>query len=224
MAAEASYPDTRRTWFLVRLESGAAGAAEARALVMELYAEPLRQTARRWFRLSAEDALDLVHGFLASRLQRHDYFAQWAASGKRLREWLWLGLDYFLREQRRSERRRAAAGTLPDLPDPASGDPGRDLDRSFAEVIVRAAMKRAEQACQAEGFAAHWAVFARRAAGEPLAAIGRTLGISASQAQVRMRAPQRRFVSALTELLVADGVGREDVPRAIADLLALEHP
>ncbi len=220
--ADSPYPETRRTWCLQRMASGDEGVAEVRALVMELYVEPLRKTARAWFRLSSEDALDLVHGFLVSRLQRETYLEQWATTGKRLREWLWLGLDYYLKETRRHERRRTAVSLEQDIEDPAGSDPGRDLDRNFAEALVQAAMKRAEHACAADGFAQNWIVFARRAGREPLAKIARDLGITASQAQVRMRAPRLRFVEAVTDLLIADGVNPEDVPRAIRDLLAAE--
>ena len=58
--------------------------------------------------------------------------------------------------------------------------------------------------------------------GKRLALIAEREGLTVNQAQVRLRAPQRRFVAALTELLVADGVPRAEVPRAIAELVATE--
>lgn len=216
----AEYPETRRTWLAEQLQGSAAAREAAQRDLMALYAEPLRRTAQRRFRLTTEDALDLVHGFFASRWSRPDYFQQWQQSGMRLRNWLWHGLDFYRREQARRERRLPVASVVPDVVDPSAADPGVELERNFAIALVQAAMRRAEAECHAAGFGQHWAVFAARAAGQPLPTIAAREGLTVNQAQVRLRAPQRRFVAALGDLLVADGVPGHEVPRAIAELVA----
>jgi hypothetical protein len=216
------YPETRRTWLVSELRGSAAQREAAQRSLMGLYAEPLRRTAQVRFRLSTEDALDLVHGFFASRWSRPEYFLDWERSGLRLRNWLWNGLEYHRREEARRNRRMPVADQIPDLPDPHAGDPGVELERNFAIALVRAAMRTAEEQCRATGFDQHWAVFAARAAGVRLALIAEREGLTVNQVQVRLRAPQRRFVAALTDLLVADGVPRAEVPRAIAELVATE--
>ena len=216
------YPETRLTWLTAQLQGSAAEREAAQGVVMGLYAEPLRRTAQLRFRLGTEDALDLVHGFFASRWSRPDYFLQWQASGMRLRHWLWNGLDYYRREDARRTRRTPVASEVPEVADPGAVDPGVEFERNFVIALVQAAMRMAEAECAAAGFAQHWAVFASRAAGLPLPAIAEREGLTVNQAQVRLRAPQRRFVAALSELLVADGVPRNEVPRAIAELLATE--
>ncbi len=213
------YPLTQRTWLLAKLDGGASGEAEARSFLMEVYVEPLRAAAQQRFRMSAEQALDLVHGFFASRLSRPDYLSSWDASDKRLRDWLVTGLGYFYRETRRATR-RAHAEAIGDQPDPSAPDPIIDVDRSFVHSLVRAAMRRAEMACVADELATHWALFEAWANGERLHDIAIRLGITDSQAQVRRRAPWRRFVMALKDLLVAVGVAPAEIPRAIDELLS----
>jgi hypothetical protein len=221
-APSVDYPETRRTWLTAQLQGSAAERDAAQRVGMGLYAEPLRRTAQMRFRLATEDALDLVHGFFASRWSRPDYFVQWQASGMRLRHWLWNGLDFYRREDARRNRRTPVASEVPEVADPAAVDPGVEFERNFAIALVQAAMRMAEAECAAAGFAQHWSVFASRAAGLPLPAIAAREGLTVNQAQVRLRAPQRRFVAALSELLVADGVPRNEVPRAIAELIATE--
>lgn len=216
------YPETRRTWLAEQLQGSAAAREAAQRSLMGLYAEPLRRTAQARFRLSTEDALDLVHGFFASRWSRPDYFLQWQDSGLRLRNWLWNGLDFHRREEARRNRRMPVTSMVPDVADPTASDPGVDFERNFAIALVQAAMRMAEADCVADGFTQHWVVFAAHAAGQPLSTIAAREGLTVNQAQVRLRAPQRRFVAALTRLLVADGVPRAEVPRAIGELLATE--
>lgn len=221
MESESAYPETRRTWLVAQLQAGDAERVAAQRCLMELYAEPLRRTAQARFRIATEEALDLVHGFFVSRWSRADYFHEWQRSGLRLRNWLWNGLDYYRREDARRTRRAPIQAPMPDLADPNATNPGDELERNFAIALVQAAMRHAEAECQAAGFATHWSVFAARAAGRTMPAIAAEFGITVNQAQVRLRAPQRRFVAALTDLLVADGVPRAEVPRAIAELIAV---
>lgn len=218
---DSSFPDTHRSWIVERIQAGEAGASELRNRMMELYLEPLRAAGRAAFGMSSEQALDLVHGFFASRLSRPDYFDAWGSSGKRLRHWLWNGLCFYLRERQRSDRRMTTMAELPDVIDESAIDPGRELDRSFAVALMRAALDRAARKCEEDGFGEHWSVFVRRqVGGEPLVQVARDLGMPVERATVMLRAPQRRLANALCELLVADGVPAAEVPRAIAELLA----
>lgn len=216
-----AFPDTQGSWIELRLAEGEGGIAAVRALLMELYAEPLCLLAAKRFALSVEEATDLVHDFFVARLPNADYFRRWRTSGRRLRQWLWAGLCYHHRDRRRAERLRTHAsleGEL-ELVDPSALEPSEELERRFAVSLVRAALNRAERACAEEGLAEHWQVFARQARGETLRAIGAELGLSESQAHVRTRAARRRFVAALAELLEADGVPAAEVRRAIEELV-----
>jgi DNA-directed RNA polymerase specialized sigma24 family protein len=215
-----AFPTTCRTWIFDRLQSGGEGERAVRAELMALYWQPLRDAGQARFGLSAEVALDLVHGFFASRFARREYLARWQESDKRLRHWLWNGLCYHWQEHRRSERRREHAPLIEDHADDAVPDPGVEFDRAFAMALVRQALAKAQQRCIDEDFVRHWHVFERRQLrGESLVAIARDLAVTPDQALVMLRAPRRRFVGALEELLVADGVPPIELPRAVAELL-----
>jgi hypothetical protein len=220
MPADNEFPDTRRTWIQSRLAEGESGLALLHTRLMEIYAEPLQATAVTRLRVAPDVALDLVHGFFASRLSRPDYLLRWQQRGLPLRLWLWKGLCLYRHEWRRQERRLVTAADLPEVEDASSVDPGADLDRAFVASLVRAAQRRAEAQCQAEGFSLHWQVHQRHAAGVALAAVGREFGLSESEARVKLRAPHRRIVAALKELLVEEGVPGAEVPRAIEQLLS----
>ena len=219
--ASPTFPDTRRTWIQSQLLAGEAGLAAIQQRLMELYAEPLRATACAKLRLSSEQALDLVHGFFVSRFTQAGYFERWLASGRLLRHWLWSGLCFHLHEWRRDARRLPTMAELPDCADGNAVDPGEVLDRAFVVALVRAAQRRAEVQCRAEGFAVHWEIHARHAAGEPLAAVGREFGLSESEARVKVRAPQRRVVAAIREMLVDEGVPEQELPRVIRELVGV---
>jgi len=220
MNLDPSFPDTHRTWIVDRLREGANGAAGLRCRLMDIYLEPLRHTCRARLGLSAEAALDLVHGFFASRLARADYLVAWQPSGKRLRLWLWNGLCFFAREEHKRDRRMSMFADVPEQIDERAPDPGRELERSFTVAIVRAALATAATQCRADGFAEHWEVFIRwHSGGQSLSSVAQSLGLPVQRALVMMRAPRRRLVEALAEVLIADGVRREEVPRAISELL-----
>jgi DNA-directed RNA polymerase specialized sigma24 family protein len=214
------FPDTDRTWIRTSLAAGSRERAVVQEHLMQVYGAPLQQLCRTILRMSAEDAVDVVHGFFASRLARDDYLAGWERSGERLRLWLWRGLRFHAKEYARYLRRLPATADLPDGPDDAATDPGREMDRAFAAAIVRAATEIAGQRCAEDGFPDHWRVWhARYAEGRTLREIADELRVTPNRAVVMLRAPTRRFRAALTEILVRDGVPREDLPRAIEELL-----
>jgi hypothetical protein len=221
LPAPSTFPDTRRTWIHRQLLAGESGLAAIQQRLMEIYAEPLRATACSRLRLTPEQALDLVHGFFVSRFTQAGYFDRWLASGRMLRHWLWNGLCFHLHEWRRDARKLPTVAELPDCIDGNAVDPGEELDRAFVATLVRAALRRAEEQCREEGFLVHWRIHARHAAGEPLAAVGREFGLSESEARVKVRAPQRRIVAAIRELLIDEGVPELELPRVIRELLAV---
>lgn len=217
MTASHKFPETQRTWIVDRIGEGED--REVRQHLMAVYAQPLQQLARTRFRMDAGLAMDLVHGFFASRLGRSDYLLQWDKREMRLRGWLWNGLCFFLKEERRANRRFRTVQNVPDAADPSQKDPAEDLDRAFARALVQEARVRARHSCEADGFVKHWTVFTRRYEGEEaLTAIAGDLGVSPDRALVMLRAPRLRFRQAITELLLADGVSAADMPRALRKL------
>lgn len=217
MPAPDPFPATQRTWILHRLEDG--GGNMIRDHLMSVYGAPLQQLARERLRLDSESAMDLVHGFFASRLSRQDYLQKWNERQMPLRRWLWKGLSFYAQERRREDRRLRTMPELPDVEDPRQPDPATVVDRVFAAALVREAVRRARKACERDGFALHWEVFARRhLGGERLADLAREFELSPDRALVMLRAPRRRFQESVTDLLIADGVRRADVPRALRQL------
>lgn len=213
------FPTTCTTWIVEHLQSGPEGEQAVRSELMATYWQPLRDASQARFGLSAEAALDLVHGFFASRFARREFLQQWEASEKRLRHWLWNGLCFHAKERRRHEQRREHV-VLAEEHAIATPEAGREIDRAFAIALVRRAAAAAQEHCLLDGFERHWEVFERRQLrGDSLVGIARELAVTPDRALVMLRAPRRRFLDALRSLLIADGVPEREVPRAIAELL-----
>jgi len=154
------FPNTAGTWIARQARLGAVGREAINRHVMMVYAEPLRVYCRGCSYRTLGDADDLVHGFLASRLPRPDFFDAWMQSGLRMRRWLMNALLFYLREEARRQRRgRLVAGAEPAMDEgrrPALHD---DVDRAWARAVVRDAFDVAASSCRADSLDRHWTLF-----------------------------------------------------------------
>jgi hypothetical protein len=214
------FPETDRTWIVEHLDKGADEAI--RSHLMSVYSEPLQKVARERFRLPADAAMDIVHGFFAHRVAQPEYLREWDQREIPLRNWLWKGLWFHAHEDWRRDRRMPNVPQIPDVADPSQIDPAELLDRAFVTSIVREAMQRTRAACEGDGFGEHWRVFRRRyVEGERLVDIARDEQLSPDRALVMLRAPRRRFQNTIAELLIADGTPADEVPRVLRELQEL---
>jgi hypothetical protein len=226
-AAEQIRPDafgqTQNTWIDVQLERGIEGRQSVNRHVMDTYAWPLQVyflgTNMRW--LGEPD--EIVNGFFASRLPREDFFAMWQASGMRLRRWLMNGLCLYLKEVRKRRLRDAPGGGAAGIEHEAitfTGDPDLVVDRASAISFVQRAMAAAERACQQKDMSVHWRVFLRHHVdGMDFRALANEFGVDEARAAVMSRSAERNFKSALTEVLLKDGVHPEQINSEIGRLL-----
>lgn len=211
------FQETHRTWMVERLEAGAP--SEVLQHVMEVYSTPLQAyIARSRYAWLGEPA-DLVHGFFADRLCQEGYLERWHEDGRLLRDWLRVGLVYWVREQQRVELRARGAAQLPLGLEGDEGEPHDVLRRAFALNITRLAMEEAAEACRREGLELNWrAFYLHTYEGLSYRAIGIEVGLDEVRAEVKARAPRKRFRNALRAHLERDGVAPENVNR---ELLAL---
>lgn len=234
MAQQASsdlFPLTIVTWIGRMLDAGEGeeGRRKVNRQLMEVYAEPLKRyfCGSSWRSLG--DPTEIVHGFLASRLDRPDYFEQWRRSGKRLRRWLMTGLNLYLHELWRERQSEKGAECLPEsLADP-SPDPARGLeeeyDRAYVVSIVQQALGKAERECKDRGLDRHWRVFlAHHYEGKPYAEVAGEIGETPKRVKEMARAPRKRFCKTLEDLLIEDGADPERFDDAIRPLLELDRP
>ena len=214
------FPRTAATWIAAKLGDGENGRAEINRHVMSVYAWPLEVyflgCADRW----VGEAGDVVRGFLASRLGREGFFQDWQQSGLRLRRWLMNAFSYYLHELRRERKKGARVVDLPaDLPADAE-DPSEAMDRAFAVSIVRAAMERAAEACEAQGLTPHWHVFLNHFFhGKAYGEFARFFGVDPARAAVMARTASQKFQSALRELVARDGATEEEIDQDLGALL-----
>ncbi len=232
-----AFPRTQRTWINGKLASGDTGLNEVRRHIMDVYPDPLCEFLENRKRLEREDAEDAVQGFLASRLARKDYFKKWQEkweeNGMPLRWWLLSGLEYFLGEELKQER-RAYKTLRPSSPTDArtlssswtAQDVTEEFDRAVGVSIVRVALNRAREICESTGLLPRWRIFCEHfLEGRPYKECAPPEGLDAREAERRMQ-PLKELVGwELRCLLVCDINDAMAFDQAHKDLLlCLERP
>ena len=215
-----AFPITCRTLLAELLQAGADGRKEINRHVMEVYTEPLlvylRGHSGRWI----GEPREIIHGFLADRLDRKDFFTKWESSGLRLRRWLMNALNFYLMECRPKGAAQARPARLTHEHPAPTAAPEDVIDRAFTKSIVRQALYRAQQDCAAHGLEQHWHIFVCHHYHEQkYEYLARELEISPARAAVMARTATKRFRSALRELVARDGAAPEKIDREIQALL-----
>ena len=216
--AAAQFHDTRRTWMLDRIQAGRQG--DVLRHVMAVYAQPLQAyVARSRYAWLGEPA-DLVHGFFAERLVQEGYLERWHENGRLLRDWLRIGLIYWVRELARREARARGVAPVPLALEGEEHEPHEVLRKSFALNITRLAMEEAAEACRLDGLELNWrAFYLHYYEGLSYRAVGLELGLDEVRAEVKARAPRKRFRNALRAHLERDGVAPENIARELEALM-----
>ncbi|HNQ22818.1 MAG TPA: hypothetical protein PKK06_06975 [Phycisphaerae bacterium] len=222
--ARQAFQPTQVTWILAALARGTSGRRDVNRHLMEVYAQPLevyvRGSSCRW----AGEPMEIVHGFLADRLGRADYFEKWQRSGLPLRKWLINGLHFYLRE---------IADSHPDalrgdgweslLRDPSQGPKTKlmvAVDRACMATIVRQALVDAGRECERRGLGRHWQAFQLYYFRDlPFADVACDLNEKVEKAKQMTRIAREYFRSAVRELFIRDGADPEHVDDAIRSLL-----
>lgn len=218
------FPETQNTWIGSRLEQGGQGLVEVRDYVMRLYAGPLMTFCQHSPMGKWSDPQDLVQGFLADRASKPDYFLRWRGSGRRLHQWLASGLSFYGQEALHKLQRDGQAHEVPLDLEASEPEAHRAMELAAIGSFLGEAMRRAERDCKQRGQELHWKIFMRRSYGrEGFRSIGISLGISAEQAVVLMRTGRRRFVQALREVLLDDGVREENLHAELEWILGQSH-
>lgn len=205
MASRDVFPLTQRTWIDEHLNDKARGRLEVNNHVMRVYHEPLKVyfqgTSDRW--LGEPD--DIVQGFFADRLSREDFFHDWRDAEMPLRRWLMNAFCFYLKEQRRRQKRDARGVALEFEPEAYSTTPQRVIDQSFIASLIQRAIEVTSEQCAADGIEQHWQVFAEhycRGRGYPQ--IAEEFGLSPARAAVMARTAGRRFRGVLRDMVRRD--------------------
>ena len=235
--AQDVFPATLNTWIAGQLQQGQTGLLNVNHHLMSTYAWPLKVYYLGTNARTLGEADDVVEGFFANRLSQNDFLGKWQASGMRLRRWLMNAFCFYLKELRRHERPRVAAGAGGASDRGASADRGFDTNggiqlaaasedpevaftRAAAISFVQRAMQQAADECHAENLDQHWEIFQRHHLdGRCFADISREYGVNAARATVMARTATRKFRNALRDVLAADGVSPDQIDEEIQLLL-----
>jgi len=203
------FPATMVSWIDARLMDGAAGRLEVNRHIMSVYHFPLRVyfmgTRDRWL----GEPEDVVQGFFASRLSKEDFLAQWRGSKLKLRQWLINAFCFYLKEMHRARRRDARNVAQAEEPvfEPKHAEA---FDRAYVVSVVREALKKAQETCEAEKLGPHWEIFVRHYYnGQAYSDFAKEFGVDASRAAVMARTARTKFQSTLRTMLSRDGTGAD---------------
>lgn len=211
------FPSTPRTWILDRVRRDDDARLDLNHRIMSLYARPLRVYVRGSSFKDLADADELVNGFFASRLSDGDYLRAWSGSGLPLRRWLMNGMLLFLHEQARVLRRASRARPLPDTLTSVSDT---EFERAYAVSLVREAMDATRRGLQADGMDMHWQAFiARHTHARACDVFRSTHDLTPGQFHHLVRMATARFRKVLVDMVLLDGVHREDADTEIQRLM-----
>jgi hypothetical protein len=222
-SSQDAFPSTDRSRLAGMLAAGPAARADAVRLVLERYLDPLRIYVRGSSLRSIGDDVDLVQGFFAARLARHDYLDGWIASGLQLRRWLINGLHLYAKEERR--RNRAAGEESVNEPSvtrvPAA-------EAAWAREVLVQACEIAEAELRTSGRLQAWDIFRRHFVdGRSYRDLQHEFGLRPSALAEASRRVSILLREAVRLLLVRDGVAPDEVDAELASMLkAIEerHP
>jgi len=218
------FPDTMSTLIKNCLDAGTIGRLELNHYVMSVYRRPLKIYFLGSGYRSLGDPDDLVQGFFASRLARGDYFEKWQHSRLSLRRWLMNAFILYMKEICRSKRRlQTRERALNDCEHEAMSE--SEIDRTWAETVVREACAQTAARCRADGQQRHWEVFHRHhILGQPYRDVAPEFGFTPAQAAVAARTVANKFRQAIRDFFAAEGAPEDAIDDDIRDLLGAVRP
>jgi hypothetical protein len=215
------FPTTNATWLEQTL---VVDPRAAREHVLARYAAPLTIYARASSLRLLGEPDELVHEFLASRLDDPSYLERWRASGLPLRRWLASGLIAHARDRAATEaRRRRALGTV----DPAdlnrvAADAGTHdallaLERAWAMRVMLEAQDTVRTELDSEGRGAWWDLFRMHSVqGVPYEQACAATGVAPGSASHVNRVVARRLRDTLAAMLGRDGIPPDEIERELS--------
>jgi DNA-directed RNA polymerase specialized sigma24 family protein len=225
------FPSTH--WTMV----GRAGATDSQrrqvlGRLLERYLPAMRSYLVAHFGLDADQAGDLLQGFLVDKVLEQDVVRKADQSRGRFRNFLVRALNHFtidkLREQK-AAKRVPAGGSIPldddavaaaDRPAPATPDA---FDVEWGRRVLELALDRMRRECDAAGRADLWTVFEARvlrptlygAEPRPLQEIVGELGVTPAQASNLLATSKRMFARTLREIVCEYAVDEQDADEEI---------
>src|SRR5688572_32516631 len=175
MRQPASYrfPTTRWTAVEDAAASRTAGASAIASLLGQ-YLTPLRAHLLHDRRLPAQEADDLLQGFVADKVLESELLARATPEKGRFRTFLLVALDRYVSNQLRNEGRKVTAPQklvpLDEARNLASGDPTPSavFEMTWARQVLANAACRMKQQCESSGRGDVWGVFEARVLGPTL--------------------------------------------------------
>ena len=215
-------------------EAGRANSPARRAALeamLRRYLGPMKVYLTRKRRLRAEEAEDLLQGFVGDKVL-DPAFAAAADQGRgRFRSFLLTSLDHFLIDQLRKAKKHvpAPAADGDDAPEPAAPQAPDPFDVAWARQVINDALGRMEAACRAGGRHDVWAVFEMRVVGPvlldrpapPYDEVVAKLGFaSPAEASNCLVTGKRMFARTLREVVTEYAGEGANVEAELADLMA----
>ncbi|MGB7160612.1 MAG: hypothetical protein WBD40_21280 [Tepidisphaeraceae bacterium] len=228
-----SFPQTE--WSLVE-EAGSGRAEDQQAKLERLlcrYLGPLRTHLVVGRRINADEAEDLLQGFVCERVIQANLLARVSRERGRFRHYLLAALDHFVVSERRKQRAiQRGGGRLVVAIDGSASDvagavPHDPFERAWAQQVLSLAVMQFRQRCQSVGRDDLWTVFQARilrpvrdgVAPAPYEQLVDRLGLrSASHASNLAVTARRGFTRALRDVIGEYAQDEAEIERELVDL------
>ena len=169
-AANKAFPKT--SWTAIAAAGGVGNEAAQRAVanLLKRYLPALRAYLLHQRRFSADQADDLLQGFVTTRILEHHLIAHADPQRGRFRNLLLGSLNHYIANQSRDERRAKrypgsgrlmALDEAPPIPSDAA-QPSDVFDVAWAQEAIGEALRRMESACRDRNRLELWSLFRAR--------------------------------------------------------------
>jgi RNA polymerase sigma factor (sigma-70 family) len=234
------FPTTRRSAIVAARSTDPDERRRALERIGRGYWAPAHAYARFRWRLSDDDASDLVQGFFAHAFEKQS-LERWDPARARFRTWLRVGLDGWIANQLKHDRRLKRGGASEHEPLDDALAAGRldgaavhdDLDERFHREWVRhvfaLAVDDLRAAARERGWVHHVTLFERYDLADPdarptYAALAQELGIAVTDVTNHLAAARRELRRAVLERLRELTVDDEEYRLEARRLLGRSDP
>jgi RNA polymerase sigma-70 factor (ECF subfamily) len=226
------FPSTR--WTTVRRAGEKGSGSEALRQLLVRYLGPLRTHLVAEKRLSAEQAEDLLHGFIADKVLERQILAAATPQKGRFRTFLLTALGRYVSDQLRSDRRRIRLGGQvgsAESQSVADSNPGPSgaFDLSWARQVLANAASLMQQECEAGRRIDIWGVFVGRIlsptleGAEPVSydLLTQQFGLASVDAAANLLTTAKRMFARSLRGVVGEYMEEDEIEGEIADLRAI---
>jgi RNA polymerase sigma-70 factor (ECF subfamily) len=196
--------------------------------LLRSYLPAMRSHLVRRLRIPADQAEDLLQGFIVRKILQYDLIARADKTRGKFRTLLLTSLDNFVRNELGRPKRESGGGpeVSENVADAGAAAPGDDFDVPWAQALLGRAIERMRTECARDGRPDVWGVFDARVLGptlrdEPVmeyADLVQKFGFKSPAQASNVLVTAKRMFERILRALVAEYAQEDEIEEELNDL------